>query len=72
MVVLDSPRGYVTRYDAMEDVLYPEDKNELLRKLSAVVRVILGARTVMETTAQKLISDSTRIQVGRRTTLPNI
>lgn len=67
MVVLDSPCGYVTRYDAMNYVLYPEDEKELLRKLSAVVRTILGARALMETTAQKLISDSTQIQVGRHT-----
>lgn len=65
MVVLDSPCGYVTRYDAMEDVLYPEDENELYRKLSAVLRIILGAKTLMETTAYKLTNDTTDIQVGR-------
>ncbi|CAO0795129.1 unnamed protein product [Mucor circinelloides] len=65
MVVLDSPCGYVTRYDAMEDVLYPEDENELYRKLSAVLRIILGAKTLMETTAYKLTNDTTNIQVGR-------
>lgn len=65
MVVLDSPCGYVTRYDVMNDSLYPEDKCQLYRKLSVVVRVIVGARKLMEQTAFKLMNDTTEISVGK-------
>lgn len=63
---MDSPCGYVTRYDAMKDVMYPEDENELHRKLSAIVRTILGARMLMEDVAHKLVTDSSNISIGRR------
>lgn len=64
--MLDCPAGYVTRYDAMEDVSYPQDEDELYRKLSAVLRMILAGRILMEDTAHKLIHDDTEIPIGRR------
>lgn len=65
MVLLDTPVGYVTRYDALKFVRYPQNHNELFRQLSAVLQTIVAGRMLMENTDIMLTSDDTDISIGR-------
>ncbi|KAL9547186.1 hypothetical protein MBANPS3_006286 [Mucor bainieri] len=64
--VLDCPTEYITRYDAtMDDVFLSTIASQLHRQLSVILNTFIGARIIMETTASKLATDTTRISVGK-------
>lgn len=46
-------------------VAYPQDRNALYRRLSAILRTIFAARKLMESTASMVTSDATEISIGR-------
>lgn len=66
MFMMDCSTEYVTRYDAMDGVSFPNIESQLHCQLSEAVQTIVGAKLMMETITAKLAADNTKTSVDRR------
>ncbi|KAG1094844.1 hypothetical protein G6F42_018671 [Rhizopus arrhizus] len=48
LYILDSPEGYVSRYDSFNPVEYPVIESKIRSKMSHLLTMILSARNIME------------------------
>lgn len=64
LVTLDCPRGYVTRYDAFDPVIYPMSESKI-RYLASVLKMVVAGRLIMEDTKKKLDDDDSDILLGK-------
>jgi len=65
LLILDCPAGYVTKYDAFNPVDYPMEESKIRHQLTAVLKMILSARLIMQNIKQKIGDDDSEVALGR-------
>ncbi|CAO0792597.1 unnamed protein product [Mucor circinelloides] len=64
LYVLDSPVGYVTRYDAFNSVQYPLVESMIRGRLALLLPMVYKARLIMENCKDALYNDESFIDFG--------
>lgn len=57
LYILNSPTGYVSRYDAFNPVEYPVIESKIRNKISHLLIIILSARIIMEACKDTIEND---------------
>lgn len=65
LYILDSPHGYVTRYDAFNSVTYPQVEIKIRSEMPDVLAMILSTRIIMENAKKIIEEDESKPSLGR-------
>jgi hypothetical protein len=65
LYILDAPQGYVTRYDAFNQVAYPVIEPKIRSEMPDVLTMILSSRMIMEIAKNIIDDDESKPCLGR-------
>ncbi|EPB87065.1 hypothetical protein HMPREF1544_06182 [Mucor circinelloides 1006PhL] len=65
LYILDSPVGYVSRYDAFNPVEYPVTENKIRSRMAKLLTMIFSARIIMENCRDVIDDDESDTDLGK-------